>query len=273
MSRQEFINELENLLANIPEKDRQEAIQYYQDYFEDAGVENEEQIIHELGTPERVAAIIQEDLRNEGMKDRGEFTEKGYHDPAFDQKAQDAVVKVNPTMNQQGNGQQYYQQNGQQYGQADGQQYSQQNGQQYGQTNGQQNNQNKEPEYVYEYASIPKGLLIIGAILFIPVGIPLLATGFGFFVAAVAVIFSMVVTFGALAFGLTFGGVVMVVAGISQLFSVPMYALLVCGGGLILVSIGLLSALVTKFFAKLFPMFFRGVINLLRLPFKRRVMA
>ncbi|WP_167958855.1 DUF1700 domain-containing protein [Anaerosporobacter faecicola] len=268
MSRQEFINELENLLANIPEKDRQEAIQYYQDYFEDAGVENEEQIIHELGTPERVAAIIQEDLRNEGMKDRGEFTEKGYHNPAFDQNKQDVVMKVDPTMNQQGNQQQYYQQNGQQYGQT-GQQYNQQ----YGQTNGQQNNQNQEPQYVYEYSSIPKVLLIIGAVLFIPVGIPLLATGFGLFVAAMAVIFSMVVTFGALAFGLTFGGVAMVVAGISQLFSVPMYALLVCGGGLILVSIGLLSALVSKIFAKMIPMFFKGVINLLRLPFRRRVMA
>ena len=41
MNRIEFMTELERLLKEIPEEERREAIQYYEDYFADAGLENE----------------------------------------------------------------------------------------------------------------------------------------------------------------------------------------------------------------------------------------
>ena len=40
MNRREYIECLEQLLLVLPEEEREEAIQYYSDYFEDAGVEN-----------------------------------------------------------------------------------------------------------------------------------------------------------------------------------------------------------------------------------------
>ena len=34
------------------------ALQYYNDYFDDAGAEKEEEIIAELGSPEEIAAVL-----------------------------------------------------------------------------------------------------------------------------------------------------------------------------------------------------------------------
>ena len=39
MNRVEFMAELERLLADLPEDERQAAVQYYADYFADAGAE------------------------------------------------------------------------------------------------------------------------------------------------------------------------------------------------------------------------------------------
>ena len=61
MNRQEFMRRLEQLLEGIPEEEKREAIAYYTSYFEDAG-ENEEKIIRELESPEKVAATIRADF-------------------------------------------------------------------------------------------------------------------------------------------------------------------------------------------------------------------
>lgn len=77
MSRREFLRRLEELLYDISENERREAIQYYKDYLDDAGVENEEEVLEALGTPEQVAAVIKDSLR-EGNGEEGEYTETGY---------------------------------------------------------------------------------------------------------------------------------------------------------------------------------------------------
>ena len=77
MNRIDFMRRLELLLSDLPENERREAIQYYNDYLNDAGVENEEEVLEALGTPEELAKSIRDGLR-EGEEDRGEFSEKGY---------------------------------------------------------------------------------------------------------------------------------------------------------------------------------------------------
>lgn len=79
MSRVEFMQQLERLLGDVPEHDRQDAIAYYNDYFDEAGPENEEQVLRELGSPERVASIIKADLNTTG-NEKAEYTEQGYSD-------------------------------------------------------------------------------------------------------------------------------------------------------------------------------------------------
>ena len=69
MNRKEFMERLEQLLMDIPQEERIEALAYYNGYFEDAGVENEERIIRELESPEAVAAIIKADIGVEEEKE------------------------------------------------------------------------------------------------------------------------------------------------------------------------------------------------------------
>lgn len=69
MNRQEFMRQLEYLLRGIPENERADALAYYNDYFDEAGVENEYQVIQELGSPENVAQIILDDVQRETRQD------------------------------------------------------------------------------------------------------------------------------------------------------------------------------------------------------------
>ena len=75
MNRKQFMEQLERLLSDISEAERQEALEY----FDDAGPENEGEVIRELGNPGKVAAIIKADLQ-ENSEDYGEYTENGYQD-------------------------------------------------------------------------------------------------------------------------------------------------------------------------------------------------
>ena len=78
MSRKEFMERLERLLEDISDSEREEALQYYEDYFDDAGAGREQDVIRELGSPERLAAIIRDGVRS-GYEDAGaEYTERGY---------------------------------------------------------------------------------------------------------------------------------------------------------------------------------------------------
>ena len=79
MNRVEFMQQLERLLLDIPEHDRLDAIAYYNDYFDEAGPENEVNVLRELGSPERVSSIIKADLNMPG-NEKAEYTEQGYSD-------------------------------------------------------------------------------------------------------------------------------------------------------------------------------------------------
>ena len=63
MNRIEYMTKLASLLQDIPEVERKDAMKYYNDYFDEAGEENEEQVIREFGTPEEVAENIKADLK------------------------------------------------------------------------------------------------------------------------------------------------------------------------------------------------------------------
>lgn len=78
MNRVQFMGELKNLLSDISETERREALEYYESYFDDAGVENEASVIRELGSPGKVAAIIKADL-NSGTCEDGEGAQVGEH--------------------------------------------------------------------------------------------------------------------------------------------------------------------------------------------------
>lgn len=92
MSRRAFMARLDELLADITEAEKDEALSYYEEYFEDAGPENEEEVIQSLGSPEKVAATIKAGLL-ENAEEEGEFSETGYTNSYYDVK--DEVATIN----------------------------------------------------------------------------------------------------------------------------------------------------------------------------------
>lgn len=60
MTRQEYMQQLATLLAAMPEAERRDALDYYEEYFDAAGPEKEAQTIQELGSPRNVAEKIWE---------------------------------------------------------------------------------------------------------------------------------------------------------------------------------------------------------------------
>lgn len=58
MNRREFMNRLESCLTCIDRGEREAALRYYEEYFDDAGPEKEAEIIASLGSPESLAREI-----------------------------------------------------------------------------------------------------------------------------------------------------------------------------------------------------------------------
>ncbi len=82
MNRYEFMRQLESLLQGISQAEREEALQYYNDYFDDAGTENEQEVLEALGNPARVAENIKR-----GLYGASEYDEAAYRRTVADNKA------------------------------------------------------------------------------------------------------------------------------------------------------------------------------------------
>ncbi|MFI3214518.1 MAG: DUF1700 domain-containing protein [Eubacteriales bacterium] len=93
MNKYEFLNELEQLLNAISFEEKEEALQYYRDYFEDAGLENEEDVIRALGTPGQVAGNISSGLSDEN-REKGEFNETGFEGYYAEPKSEVQNIKT-----------------------------------------------------------------------------------------------------------------------------------------------------------------------------------
>jgi uncharacterized membrane protein len=234
MSRKEFMEELENMLGNIQDAEREEALQYYNDYFDEAGPDNEQQVIMELGTPAKVAAIIKTSLQ-ENMNESGEFSETGYSDPRF--KINYEVVDSNPTGSQQN----------------------------YNKTG------SRERKYAKETSGGKIALIVILCILALPVIVPVVGGVLGVIFGALGVVIGFLAVIALLAVALPISGVVVFVTGVITLFTSPIVGIFCCGVGLLLLGIGVLFILLTGVICvKFIPWFVRGIIDLCRLPFQRR---
>jgi len=64
MSRLEFMKELARLLDDLPREEKIEILKYYNGYFDDAGVENEAEIIARLESPEKIAAEVKAGMQD-----------------------------------------------------------------------------------------------------------------------------------------------------------------------------------------------------------------
>jgi len=101
MGRQQFMAELKQLLGDIPAEERDEALNYYEEYFNDAGEENEQSLIMQLESPEKVARSIKSGLEY-ADEEAGEFSETGFS--GFYAKEKNEILNTMPDEHDRGFG-------------------------------------------------------------------------------------------------------------------------------------------------------------------------
>lgn len=58
MNKEEFLQQFQKNLIHVSDAEREDAVRYYMEYFEEAGAENEQKVIEELGSPVMLARKI-----------------------------------------------------------------------------------------------------------------------------------------------------------------------------------------------------------------------
>ena len=82
MNRAQFMEQLKKLLSDISEEERQEALDYYESYFDDAGEDQEANVIREQDYGEYTEKGFEDERvrpEPEMMQKRGGRAERGYH--------------------------------------------------------------------------------------------------------------------------------------------------------------------------------------------------
>ncbi len=73
MNREIYMRSLQDRLSKLPREDREMAMEYFREYFDEAGPENETQAIEDLGTPKEAAEQI---IMNMAVKNSEEISGK-----------------------------------------------------------------------------------------------------------------------------------------------------------------------------------------------------
>lgn len=252
MTKHDFMRELAYLLQDIENEDKDEALQYYEDYFDEAGPERESQVIEEFGSPERIAAIIRADLAGQ-LEKGGEFTDQGYEDARFKDPLYQVATPVEDTAKQE-----------QQTGSKDG--FFQRRKQE-----APHRSQDTKPRTFRTNRTLK---LILWGILILIAAPILLGIGGGIFEISSGIFGISVMLLVLLAFltlGTLLGGIILLPWGIISMFSSPLEGLGVAGAGLICLGAGaLLLALSLLFYGIFLPFVIRSTANWLNRLFHKR---
>lgn len=237
MSKQEFMEELKVLLFELPEEEREEAIRYYDSYFTDAGEENEQQVIAELGSAGKVATQILKEFREE--RAAGAYTEHGYQEREDMQK--ETLVKYE-TDTEKGN-----------------------------------RTEHREATNDGSGVTITKKgmstssllLLVIIGIIGFPIWMSILGAGFGL----IAAVFGVVFGFGVAGIACFIAGVITLIVAIAKLVTIPLVGVVLLAVALIVLGLGCLFVALSGVCVKLAVWMVKGIINLLSRAFHGKRVA
>lgn len=266
MNKAEFMRQLESLLKNISEQERQEALHYYDDYFDDAGPENEQAVLEALGNPARVAENIRRDLYGAGYGDgyvvRKPVTgrELAEYGTAVEEEQGQETIRQNTAAQQTV----YAGASA-----ADAWQGSAQANPVWGNTGGGEQGGSrkaeKEPMPAWQIA-----LIVVLCIFGLPVACGLLGVVLGVAVGLLGAVlslagawFAMILGFGIAALVCIIMGICISGIGIAGMGLHPLAGLGLIGGGLIVIAIGVLFMMLTAAMAGwVTPAVFRGIRHL-----------
>ncbi len=244
MSRDEFMVELEKELQDISQLERDNALLYYKNYFDDAGAENEADVISKLDSPRVIAQEIRRDLGESAKAAPAEAAAPAAPAAPAQPAAPPAAAYTHPS------------------GGADGSTGTDEKA--------------KEPFFSQNVEflgmKLPVWALILLAVVFIPVILPVVS---GIAGTAVGIVFGAVgcaIGFFAASVGLIIGGLVSLVTGIISAGTGELFnGILLSGAGLFLLGLGMLMfTLSIQLFAVWIPQFVRWIIQQCKKAFGRK---
>jgi len=229
MSRKEFMRELEFLLQDISDEERTEALMFYENYFDEAGLQNEHQVIAELGTPERVAAMIKDGLKGQ-FEDHIHAGSQGFSNDDYDKNYEMIDVEH---------------------------QEKKKRGSHLGDS------------LKRKWDDIDSRDRLILAILFILIFVPVSFSIFGIIggifgagFSVIAAILGVVFGFWIITFVLHFIAIVLIVMGVIHLFTIPAAGLIYMGVGCILIGLGtIFGKIAVWFFRDCIPQLFNAIAD------------
>lgn len=255
MNREDFMNQLESLLQSITSTEREEAIQYYNDYFDDAGSENEQAVIEALGNPARVAENIKRDLFESACAVRA----------ARKVKASDRVIMEYDRNGQNGSENQ---------AQGTGSSFEEQS--RYTTAENAVPVQKENPSTQCQYTGgepgknggMPVWLIALVATIIIfasPALLGIIISIVGTVFGALVTWFALIVGFGVAAVCLLLVLVVLLIVGVICLFADPWAGIALIGGGLLCGCVGILFLMLTVAMAGIAtPAVCRGIASVCR---------
>ena len=234
-----YLAELRRLLATLPAEERETALIYYEEYFDDAGAEETERVLGELGPARALAEQIlsgysrdyldaqpvsahrRVPARPEDVGEARRREEEARAEAAKKQAGEEKAKHATPPPRRGG----------------------------------------------------PSVLLIIFlTILALPLLLPLAALIFALLVGLAALVFGLSLGMGGVVVAMLVSGMVVLVVGFSLLAVHTLEALLACGVGLALMGAGMILTLLCVFMlVKVVPAVLRFMLRILRWPFERRV--
>ena len=226
MSKKEFMEELEVLLQELPKDEREEAIRYYDSYFEEAGPEQEQVVLEELGSAGRIAAQILRDYRTE--KTAGMYTEQGYQEQENN--------KQSPIC------------------------YTAKEGQE------KNTEESSGSGVYVTNKGLSGGALVVAilvAILTFPIWISILATAFGLLMGFFGATIGIVVGFGFGGIGCLIGGIAAFAVGIFKIFTIPVVGAGLIAIGLLVFGVGCLMIAAVGGIIRLAAWIINGIIKFL----------
>ncbi|MCE4049394.1 DUF1700 domain-containing protein [Bacillus sp. Au-Bac7] len=78
MTKEEYLKKLQSKIKKLPDEEVYEAIEYYHQYFEEAGAENSQAVIASLGSPAFVASQILADYATKDLDTHKNTTKKNF---------------------------------------------------------------------------------------------------------------------------------------------------------------------------------------------------
>lgn len=266
MNRIDYMRRLAALLQDVPAEERVATMQYYNDYFDDAGEENEEKVMEELGSPEQVAAEMKAGLGRR-TEDSGEFRETGYTDPKFEKKDVPVQYRGAERQNTENpySGGTYTEGQGTSGG---GTSWS--GGQGSGSSGSYAGGQSQKRE-PWTSGGLKLVLviliLLVAAPVLIPVAIALVCIVFAFGIAG----FAIFIALAAVAAALAVSGLALFIKGMFIMITNPAAAIVVMGTGMILGVIGTIATVAAvRLCMIVLPGLFRFMVELCRRPFQSR---